>query len=64
MDSADLVTEQLRPELADLDLRSTSELVQLMAADQKEALDAVRQPRPASSPPSKRSIPSSKREAA
>jgi N-acetylmuramic acid 6-phosphate etherase len=41
MELADLVTEQLRPELADLDLRPTSELVQLMAADQKEALDAV-----------------------
>lgn len=41
MDLADLVTEQLRPELADLDLRPTSELVRLMAADQKEALEAV-----------------------
>jgi N-acetylmuramic acid 6-phosphate etherase len=38
---ADLITEQLRPELADLDLRSTSELVRLMADDQREALDAV-----------------------
>ena len=41
MELADLVTEQLRPELADLDLRPTSELVGLMAADQKEALEAV-----------------------
>src|SRR5688572_6220687 len=41
MEMADLVTEQLRPELADLDLRPTFELVRLMAADQKEALDAV-----------------------
>lgn len=41
MELADLATEQLRPELADLDLRPTSELVGLMAADQKEALDAV-----------------------
>jgi N-acetylmuramic acid 6-phosphate etherase len=38
---ADLITEQLRPELADLDLRPTSELVRLMADDQREALDAV-----------------------
>ena len=41
MELADLVTEQLRPELADLDLRSTAELVRLMADDQKEALEAV-----------------------
>ena len=41
MELADLVTEKLRPELADLDLRPTSELVQLMADDQKEALEAV-----------------------
>jgi N-acetylmuramic acid 6-phosphate etherase len=38
---ADLITERLRPELADLDLRPTSELVRLMADDQREALDAV-----------------------
>ncbi|HKZ19376.1 MAG TPA: N-acetylmuramic acid 6-phosphate etherase [Acidimicrobiia bacterium] len=41
MELADLVTEQLRPELADLDLRSTAELVRLMTDDQKEALEAV-----------------------
>ncbi|HJR86034.1 MAG TPA: N-acetylmuramic acid 6-phosphate etherase [Acidimicrobiia bacterium] len=41
MELADLITEQLRPELADLDLRSTAELVRLMADDQKEALEAV-----------------------
>lgn len=42
MDLSHLLTEQHRPELADLDLRTTSELVQLMTADQSEALDAVR----------------------
>jgi N-acetylmuramic acid 6-phosphate etherase len=42
MDLSHLLTEQHRPELADLDLRATSELVQLMTADQSEALDAVR----------------------
>ncbi|HJQ76335.1 MAG TPA: N-acetylmuramic acid 6-phosphate etherase [Acidimicrobiia bacterium] len=41
MDLSHLLTEQHRPELADLDLRSTSELVELMAADQSEALRAV-----------------------
>ncbi|MGH8958724.1 MAG: N-acetylmuramic acid 6-phosphate etherase [Acidimicrobiia bacterium] len=41
MELADLVTEQLRPELVDLDLRPTSELVRLMADDQKAALEAV-----------------------
>lgn len=41
MDLSHLLTEQHRPELNDLDLRSTSELVELMAADQAEALDAV-----------------------
>ena len=41
MELADLITERLRPELADLDLRPTSELVRLMADDQREALDAV-----------------------
>jgi N-acetylmuramic acid 6-phosphate etherase len=38
---SDLITERLRPELADLDLRPTSELVRLMADDQREALEAV-----------------------
>lgn len=41
MELSDLITEQLPPELADLDLRSTAELVRLMADDQKEALEAV-----------------------
>jgi N-acetylmuramic acid 6-phosphate etherase len=44
MDSADLahlVTEQHRPDLADLDLRSTGELVELPAADQAEAIAAI-----------------------
>lgn len=41
MDLADLLTEQHRPELADLDLRSTGELVELMIADQRMALEAI-----------------------
>ena len=41
MDLSHLLTEQHRPELSDLDLRSTSELVRLMVADQAEALEAV-----------------------
>lgn len=41
MDLSHLLTEQHRPELADLDLRTTSDLVALIAADQAEALDAV-----------------------
>lgn len=41
MDLSHLLTEQQRPELADLDLRSTDELVRLMTADQGEALNAV-----------------------
>ena len=41
MDLSHLLTEQQRPELADLDLRSTDGLVRLMAADQAEALKAV-----------------------
>ncbi len=41
MDLAHLPTEQPRPELADLDLRPTLDLVRLMAADQAEALAAV-----------------------
>lgn len=40
-DLAHLLTEQHRPELADLDLRSTADLVSLMADDQVEAVDAV-----------------------
>jgi N-acetylmuramic acid 6-phosphate etherase len=41
MDLSHLLTEQHRPELADLDLRSTMDLVELMAADQIEALQVV-----------------------
>jgi N-acetylmuramic acid 6-phosphate etherase len=41
MDLAHLLTEQHRPELADLDRRSTVALVRLMADDQTAALDAL-----------------------
>ncbi len=41
MDLAHLLTEQHRPELADLDLRTTGDLVGLMVSDHKHALDAV-----------------------
>lgn len=41
MDLSHLLTEQHRPELSDLDLRATAELVELMSADQGQALDAV-----------------------
>ena len=41
MDLAHLLTEQHRPELADLDRRDTISLVRLMAEDQAEALDAL-----------------------
>ena len=41
MDLAHLLTEQRRPELADLDLRETLELVELMSADQRHAIEAV-----------------------
>ena len=41
MDLSHLLTEQHRPELADLDLRPTRDLVELMASDQIEALEAV-----------------------
>lgn len=41
MDLADLLTEQYRPELADLDLRPTADLVRLMADDQTQAIRAV-----------------------
>ncbi len=40
-DLDELVTEQRRPELRDLDLRSTFALVQLMAADQTRVVEAV-----------------------
>ena len=41
MDLAHLLTEQHRPELADLDRRDTVALVRLMADDQAAALDAL-----------------------
>ncbi|MGH9246912.1 MAG: N-acetylmuramic acid 6-phosphate etherase [Acidimicrobiales bacterium] len=41
MDLADLLTEQPRPELADLDLRATLDLVRLMADDQAHAIETV-----------------------
>src|SRR5262245_49127383 len=40
-DLAHLLTEQQRPELADLDLRSTAELVTLMADDHALAVAAI-----------------------
>lgn len=46
MDLSHLLTEQQRPELADLDLRSTAELVSLMSTDQVEALEAVERAAP------------------
>lgn len=47
MDLSNLLTEQHRPELADLDLRSTADLVDLMTTDQGEALQAVATAAPA-----------------
>lgn len=47
MDLADLVTEQRRPDLSDLDLRGTLELVALMAADQARVVEAVSAAAPA-----------------
>jgi N-acetylmuramic acid 6-phosphate etherase len=41
LDLSHLLTEQHRPELADLDLRTTVELVELMTADQMAAMEAV-----------------------
>lgn len=41
MDLAHLLTEQQRPELADLDLRDTLALVKLMSDDQKHAVQAI-----------------------
>lgn len=41
MDLSHLLTEQHRPELQDLDLRSTLELVELMSSDQSQALGVV-----------------------
>lgn len=46
MDFAGLVTEQRRPDLADLDLRGTLDLVELMATDQAEVIAAVRRAAP------------------
>ncbi len=42
MDLAHLLTEQQRPELADLDLRDTLALVKLMSDDQKHAVESIR----------------------
>lgn len=47
MDLSHLLTEQHRPELADLDLRRTLDLVELMTADQVEALEAIAAEAPA-----------------
>jgi len=41
MDLSHLLTEQHRPELADLDLKSTAELIDLMVVDQGKALGEV-----------------------
>lgn len=41
MELADLVTEQRRADLSDLDLRGTLELVELMATDQAQVIEAV-----------------------
>lgn len=41
MDLSHLLTEQHRPELDDLDRRSTRQLVELMSDDQRQALDVV-----------------------
>jgi len=41
MDLSHLLTEQQRPELADLDLRTTAQLVRLMTDDQTDAVAAV-----------------------
>src|SRR3970040_2416688 len=40
MDLSHLLTEQHRPELADLDIKSTAELIDLMVVDQGKALGA------------------------
>ena len=56
-DLAHLLTEQQRPELADLDLRDTAELVTLMADDQALAIAAIVAARAIASP--RRSTPSS-----
>jgi N-acetylmuramic acid 6-phosphate etherase len=41
VDLAHLLTEQRRPELEDLDLRDTRELVELMSDDQRHAIEAL-----------------------
>jgi N-acetylmuramic acid 6-phosphate etherase len=46
VDLGGLVTEQVRPELADLDLRPTQELVRLMAAEEASVAAAVRRAAP------------------
>jgi N-acetylmuramic acid 6-phosphate etherase len=45
-DLGGLITEQVRPELADLDLRPTQELVRLMAAEEAAVAAAVRRAAP------------------
>jgi N-acetylmuramic acid 6-phosphate etherase len=45
-DLGHLVTEQVRPELADLDIRPTQELVRLMAAEEAAVAAAVRRAAP------------------
>ncbi len=47
VDLGGLVTEQVRPELADLDLRPTQELVRLMASEEAVVAAAVRRAAPA-----------------
>src|SRR5581483_9051007 len=49
-DLGGLVTEQVRPELADLDLRPTQELVRLMASEEAAVAAAVRRAAPAIAP--------------
>src|SRR5205085_8026628 len=46
-DLGGLVTERVRPELADLDLRPTQELVRLMASEEAAVAAAVRRAAPA-----------------
>jgi len=47
LDLGGLVTERVRPELADLDLRPTQELVRLMASEEATVAAAVRRAAPA-----------------
>ena len=56
-DLADLVTEQRRADLADLDRRGTADLVALMAEDQADGIAEIVAAREDASP--RRSMPSS-----